>query len=298
MRLLGGGVDHELAEARVPLGDDAAALEGAHGLTGGAQLARHRHGGLGLDRLEVHVGGGGEEKIVAPVLVDERRAGTTRGQHVGNDGQRLEVDLDFGGHVLCLGARGRGAERDQLADVAYLAGGQDRLHGRLEAGQRGVGADRRDAAEIFGDEHMVANGRRDRDALDARVRDRASEERHLQHAGQADVADILATAAHVAVVLLAQEPRADALGRRHPLRQSSGRPILARNATIGYRAPCIRSGRSRPTPTRWPKRSWSRATSAAGSGGRSREAMLALRCATLPVPNSTTSMPGSWRAKR
>ncbi len=134
VRLLGGGVDDELTEARVPLGDDAAALEGAHGLTGGAQLARHRHGGLGLDRLEIHIRGAGEVEVVAPVLVDERRAGTTRGQHVGNDGQRLEVDFDFGGHVLCLGARGRGTERDQLADVAYLAGGQDRLHGRLEAG--------------------------------------------------------------------------------------------------------------------------------------------------------------------
>ena len=224
--------------------------------------------------------------------------GRRRGQHVGNDGQRLEIDLDLGRHVLGLGARGRGAERDQLADVAHLAGGQYRLHGRLEARQRGVGADRRDAVEIIGDEHVVANGRRDRDALDARVRDRAAEERHLQHAGQADVADILPPPAHVAVVLLAQEPRADALGRRHPLRQSSGGPILARNATIGYRAPCMRSGRSRPTPTRWPKRSRSRATSAAGSGGRSREATLASRCATLPVPNSTTSMPGSCRAKR
>ena len=47
--------------------------------------------------------------------------------------------------------------------------------------------------------------------LDARVRQRAAQERHLQHARQPDVADILPAPAHVAVVLLAQEPRADAL---------------------------------------------------------------------------------------
>ena len=52
---------------------------------------------------------------------------------------------------------------------------------------------------------------RNADRLDARVRQRAAQERHLLHARAADVADILAAPAHVAVVLLAQEPRADAL---------------------------------------------------------------------------------------
>ena len=54
-------------------------------------------------------------------------------------------------------------------------------------------------------------------AVDARVRQRAAQERHLPHARQPDVADILAAAAHVAVVLLAQEPRADALVVHLPL---------------------------------------------------------------------------------
>ena len=199
---------------------DAAPLDRAHGLAGGAQLARHRHGGLRLDRLEVHVGGGGEKQVVAPVLVHQRRAGLASGQHVGHRRQRLEVDLDLGGKVLGLGPRGRGAQRDQLADVAHLARGQDRLHGGLEARQRRVGADRRHALQIIGDEHAVADRRRDRDALDARVRDGAAQERHLQHAGQPDVADILPAPAHVAVVLLAQQPRPDALLRCHYARRS------------------------------------------------------------------------------
>ena len=96
VRLLGGGVDDELAQPRVPLRDHAAALERAHDLARGAQLARDGDGGLGLDGLEVHVDVGGEEEVVAPVLVHQRRAGLARLQHVGDDGQRIEVELDLG----------------------------------------------------------------------------------------------------------------------------------------------------------------------------------------------------------
>ena len=55
----------------------------------------------------------------------------------------------------------------------------------------------------------IAGGMRMRP--DARMRQRAAQERHLLHARQPYVADILPAAAHVAVVLLAQQPRADAL---------------------------------------------------------------------------------------
>ena len=63
---------------RMPVGDHAAAFERAHDLARGAQLARDGDGGLGLDGLEVDVGGGGQEQVVAPVLVHQRRAGLAR----------------------------------------------------------------------------------------------------------------------------------------------------------------------------------------------------------------------------
>ena len=211
VRLLGRGVHDELAQPRVPLRDHAAPLERAHDLAGGAQLARHRHGRLGLDGLEVHVDGAGEIEVVAPVLVHERRAGLARLQHVGDDRQRLEVQLDLAGEVLGLRPRRRDAHGDQLADVAHLARSEHRLQRRLEARQRRVGPDRRHARQVLGDEHAVADRRRDADAPDARMRQRAAQERHLQHARQPDVADILAAPAHVAVVLLAQEACAYAL---------------------------------------------------------------------------------------
>ena len=192
-------------------------FERAHDLARGAQLARHRHGGLGLDGLEVDVDGAGEEQVVAPVLVHQRRARLRRAASMSlRHRQRIEVELDLGGNVFRLGARRRHAHGDQLADVAHLAGRQHRLHRRLEARQRGVGADRRHAGQVLGDEHALAQRRRNADALDARMRQRAAQERHLQHAGQPDVADILPAPAHVAVVFLAQQPRADALSATQP----------------------------------------------------------------------------------
>ena len=147
----------------------------------------------------------------------QRGAGPARLQHVDDGGERIEVELDLGGEVLGFGA-GRGdAHGYRLADVADLGRGQDRLQRGLEARERGVGADGRDAGEVLGDEHALADGRWDADALDARVRQRAAQKRYLQHARQLDIADILTPPAHVAVVLLAHEPRADALVFHLPL---------------------------------------------------------------------------------
>ena len=109
MRLLGRGVDDQLAQPRMPTGDHAAPLDRAHDLARGAQLARDRDGSLGLHGLEVHVDVGGEKEIVAPMLVHQRRAGLARLQHVDDGRQRIEVELDLGGKVLGLGARGRDA---------------------------------------------------------------------------------------------------------------------------------------------------------------------------------------------
>ena len=123
-------------------------------------------------------------------------------------GSASRVELDLGGEVLGLGARRRDAHGDQLADVAHLARGEHRLQRRLEARQRGIGADGRHAGQVLGDEHATADCPRDADARDARMRQRAAQERHLLHARQPDVADILPAAAHVAVVLLAAKPGA------------------------------------------------------------------------------------------
>ena len=92
VRHLGRAVDGELLEAAVPEGHHALALDRRHALTGRADLARD------LDRRRRHrrpvarLDEGLEEDIVAPVLVEQRRARLTPLEHVVDGGQLLELD--------------------------------------------------------------------------------------------------------------------------------------------------------------------------------------------------------------
>ena len=203
--------NHQLVDPAVPVRQHAAPFERAHHLARGAQLARHAERGFRLGGGEIDVDLGGEKQVVAPRLVHEGRARRARGEHVVQRGQVLEFDLDRRDHVLRLGQGRRDAHGDRLADVAHLVGGEHRLQRRLEAGEGSVGADRRHAVEIGGDDHALANGRRDAERLDAGVRARAAQERDVAQMRQRQVADELSAAAQVAVVLLADEPRANAL---------------------------------------------------------------------------------------
>ena len=152
-----------------------------------------------------------EHDVVGPVLVDERCARLERRHHVDDGGQLLEVDLDQRRDVLGFRAGRRNAHRDELADLAHLVLREDVLRRRLEALQRRVGDDRLDAGEVVDreDRVLVAGGLAD--GADARVRDRRTHERDVEHSDHADVADVLAAAAEEAFVLLAAQPRADAL---------------------------------------------------------------------------------------
>src|SRR4029077_8275483 len=143
--------------------------------------------------------------------VHQRAVGLACRQHVGNGRHGLELELDFGGHVFGFSARVRNAHGDELADVAHLALGQHGLHGRLEPRQRGVGADRGNGAEIFGDEDTVAELGGHAHIPDAGVRQRAAQEGNLLHAGELEIADILSATHEEAVLLLAEEAGADAL---------------------------------------------------------------------------------------
>ena len=128
-------------------------------------------------------------------------------------GSGSKSTLDLGGQILGLGARRRDAHGDELADIAHLAGGQHRLHGRLEAGKRRIGADGRTPVQVLGDEHAIADAG---GIWIAWMRACASGLRRNATScmpGSLMSPTKLAAAAHVAVVFLAQQPRADALLR-------------------------------------------------------------------------------------
>ena len=154
-----------------------------------------------------------EENVVAPMLVHERGARLARRAHVADRRQFLEVQGYARRDILGFGARRRDAHRDELADMPDLAGRERRLLGDLEAGQSRHGPDRVDAVQIRRGEHPIPNGVGNFDAANAGMGERAADEGDVLHAGEADIADILPQAPHQALVLLARQPGADALGR-------------------------------------------------------------------------------------
>jgi len=178
------------------------------------QLARNLDSRAPGDRLDIVVDERGQEKVVPPCLVHQRRARCAGLEHVMDRRQLREIDLDARRHVFGLGARRRDAHGDQFADMAYLSSRQHRLLGGLESRKPGHGPDRLYAHEVFGDEHAVADVGRDADRLDAAVGEGAPVERDVHHPWPPDVADELAAAAQETVVLLAQQTRADPLSGR------------------------------------------------------------------------------------
>ena len=170
------------------------------------------YGGLGLDGLEVHVDVGGEEQVVAPVLVHQRRAGLARRpacrRTAGSGSKSSSISAARSSASARVGATHMATSSPtwRTLPVARTGCTEDLKPGSVVSARIG--------ATPAGPSAMKTRSRSAGGMLidlDARVRQRAAQERHLQHARQPDVADILAAPAHVAVVLLAQEPRADAL---------------------------------------------------------------------------------------
>ena len=126
MRLLGRADDRELVEASVVIGHDAPPFQRAHHLARCPQFPDDRPRRLGFDCRERHVDVGGEEDVVAPRFVHERRAGLAGLQHIVDHRQRIKIDLNLCSDVLRLGAGRRDAHGDRLADMAHLI---DRQHG-------------------------------------------------------------------------------------------------------------------------------------------------------------------------
>jgi hypothetical protein len=153
------------------------------------------------------------------VLADQRRVGLQGLVRVDHRRERVVVDVDqlqgVAGDVGVLGDH----RRDLLALEHHLVEGQDRLgvarqgrHPRQAVGVQVAAGDDRDHARVGG-------GRLGVDGGDAGVGERGAQQRHVQHAGQGDVVDVVAAAAQEAVVLLAPhrvaEPADGGLGLAH-----------------------------------------------------------------------------------
>jgi hypothetical protein len=136
VRRLGRGVDDDLVEPVVAIGEDAARFERR------PRLARHAvfacQGYRGGARRGGDVAAFDEPleiEVVAPAFVHEMPAAAHVAQRIDDRVQGLELDRDRLRQVLGLAASGRDAGGDRLADIAHLVGGKRRPGRCLGAGR-------------------------------------------------------------------------------------------------------------------------------------------------------------------
>src|SRR3954451_3893386 len=132
------------------------------------------------------------------------------GARVHDGIEDLVIDRDRRGEVFRLGTGWGDAGGDGLADIAHLVGRQRRPGRRLGARRLGHDPDRLHPGEIGGGEHAAADVGRHRDPPDPGMRMSATQEHDVLRAGKPNVGDEFAAAAQMAVVLPAQQRRADA----------------------------------------------------------------------------------------
>ena len=144
------------------------------------------------------------------ILADHRRVRQERLDGIDDDRQRLIVDLDrvdtVGGDVALRGYD----RRDLLRLIEDGVGRKDHLLVRHER-RHPVQVERDEVlAGDDGDDTGDLQSLRGVDVLDARVRERAPRDVHVQHAGQLHIVDVLTLSADEARVFLALDAVADA----------------------------------------------------------------------------------------
>ncbi len=210
MRHLGRRHDREVAEPRIPVSEAAAAFDRKHALPGGAELTRHRDRRRARDGVDIGVDAHLQKYVIAPLLVDEGRAGFAGSDQIADGRQLVVVDLHGPGDVFGFGAGRCDAHGDKFTDVPHLLRRQDGFGGMLEARQRRRCPDRLHVDKVFRREHLVGDRVRDVDRANSPVRHGAAHERDLQRPRHAKVRNVLAAAGQQPLVLLARNRGTDA----------------------------------------------------------------------------------------
>ena len=179
-----------------------------------------RRGRLGVAALPIEAG------VVRDLVEDRRRARPDRVEHADDGGQRLVLHLDrfdrLAGLLQCIGDD----KGDRVADAAHLADGECGV-GRLlhrRAVDIGDPPAARDAADIVGgevgagedgDDARHRGSRRGIDRLEVGMGVWRAQEHAEGHVPELHVGDVVALAGEEALVLLAEDRRADACLARH-----------------------------------------------------------------------------------
>ena len=224
MHHLRRGPDRHAFGARVELPDDAAAFHGNGGVAMMIEAALQAFGRAGERRRDIALPHREfADEIGGEMLVNDGAAGDRR-RGIDHRRQGIEIDLGQFQRILGGGAAVGDDDGERLADMARLVMREQRLlriedlvlhQGAPFARQRklSIGRRRQELQQIGAVQGVGDAGRGahlgEIDRADARMRQGASDEGHMQHARQSEIGDELALPGQQALVLAPLEPAPD-----------------------------------------------------------------------------------------
>ena len=181
MRCLGRGVDHHFVEPVVAVGQHRAPFERrarlpVHPIFAGHDDVGGACGGIDVAALDRAL----DIEVVAPMIMNQGRAGAQPAARVDHRVERLEIDRHRCGEVFRLGM-GRGdAGGNRFADITHLVGGERRPGRRFGASRVRDDPDRLHPRQVSRGEDPLAGIGRDGDRANARMGIRAAQKDDLR----------------------------------------------------------------------------------------------------------------------
>src|ERR1700730_18501716 len=207
VRELRGTVHRELIHTAVPERNHPFTLHRYGRLTVHPELALDHDRSLRRNRIEfTAVGESLEYDIVAPLLMQQRRARLQGLEHIRHHAQVLIVERNIPREVFGLGTSVSHAHGHQFANEPDLPKREDRIVGDLIAGELGYRPDWFDSLQEVADEHGPGRPWRHLDRSNPCVCHPASDKGNILHPRKLDIGNEIAAAVEMAVVLFSRKP--------------------------------------------------------------------------------------------
>ncbi len=203
VRRLRRGINHDLIEPVIAIGENAATLHRSSGLSVHPVFAANRdvrgpHGGFEVAALERPL----LEQVVAEVFVHKAGASRARSRCSDHRVEWLKMNSDRGGEILSFCTRSRDAGGDRFADIPHFVSRKRGPRRRARANRLRHHPDRLDPWQVGGGEDPASSGGWHRNRAYNGVRVGAAQKYDLVGTAQRNVSDELTAAAQVPVVLL------------------------------------------------------------------------------------------------
>ncbi|MFZ0020478.1 MAG: hypothetical protein WAL10_24435 [Acetobacteraceae bacterium] len=203
VRRLRRGINHDLIEPVVAIGENTPTLHRSSGLSVHPVFAANRdvrgpHGGFEVAALERPL----LEQVVAEVFVHKAGASSARRRSSDHRVEWMKINSDSGGEILSFCTRSRDAGGDRFADIPHFVSRKRWPGRRTCAGRLRHHPDRLDPWQVGGGEDPASGGGWHRNRAYMGMRVGAAQKYDLVGTAQRNVSDELTAAAQVPVVLL------------------------------------------------------------------------------------------------